>query len=252
MKKEDGSGLIQSVERAVNVLKCFEAQNSLGVTEISKMLSLHKSTTFGIISTLQKCGLLEQNELTGKYSLGMEIYRLGSKINLSLREICAPHLKQLVDSTGETVNLVTRYGNNVIYLDKIESPHSMRICTRIGQPYPMYSTAVGKAILAYLEPSERDEILLHVPLVAFTENTIVDRIKLEEQLVQIRRDGYAVDLEEMEYGLVCLAAPILNESGLPVASISVSGPLMRMDEAMNKKIRDLLLVHAKEISGKLN
>lgn len=250
MKKEDGSGLIQSVERAVNVLKCFETHNSLGVTEISKILSLHKSTTFGIINTLEKCGMLEQNESTGKYSLGMEIYRLGSKINLSLREICTPHLKQLVDSTGETVNLVTRYGDNVIYLDKIESPHSMRICTRIGQPYPMYCTAVGKVILAYLEPAERDAILSRVQLIAFTENTIVDRKILEDQLFKIRRNGYAVDLEEMEYGLVCLAAPILNASGMPVASISVSGPLMRMDDEKKKRILDLLINHAIEISGK--
>ncbi len=252
LENKAGAGLIQSIKRAVDVLKCFETHISLGVTEISKMLSLHKSTAFGIINTLEKCGLLEKNEASSKYSLGMELFRLGSNININIREICAPHLKQIVESTGETVNLVMRSGENVIYLDKVESPYSMRICTRIGQQYPMYCTAVGKAILAFLDASESGEILSRIQLIAFTENTITDKNKLKEQFEKIRQNGYAIDMEEMEYGLICVAVPVLNTSGSPVASISVSGPAVRMNDETKRKVSDLLLRHSKEISKKLN
>jgi DNA-binding IclR family transcriptional regulator len=249
--KASGSIPIQSIVRAVQILKCFAAQEQLGVTEISKMMQLHKSTTFGLVNTLLQCGLLEQSKENGKYRLGMELFRLGANIRLSIRDVCSPHLKQLVDLTGETVNLVMPFGDHVIYLDKVESPHSMRICTQIGQQYPIYCTAVGKALLAFQSQEAREAVLSRIQLVPYTANTIAGKAQLEEQLALVRQRGYAIDAEEMEYGLVCVAVPILGANGEPVASISVSGPVMRMSEEKKSSIARLLIEHAAAISRQL-
>ena len=232
--------MIQSVERAIAILRCFEDKEALGVTEISEQLGLHKSTCFGLINTLKKEKLLQQED-NGRLRLGIGLFHLGNNFKVDLKEMYAPVLNDLLASTKETVNLVVRDDDSIVYIEKKESPHSMRICTSIGKRLPLYCTATGKAILAFLQAQEIQEILAGTKFAAYTEHTVVSGAALAEQLSMIRKEGCAYDLEELEYGLVCVAVPILDKKDKPMGGISVSGPSIRMTEEKRKEIKVLLM-----------
>ena len=248
---EDKKGQIQSVARAIQILECFNQYKELGVSEINKMMELHKSTTFGLICTLKDFNFLEQDKQTGKYKLGNEIFRLGTKVNVDLRSIASPYLDELVDSCHETANLVVRDGGTLLYLKKVESPYSMRICTNDGEKIHIYCTAVGKAILAYLEDEEINDIINNTRFTRFTDKTITDRDVFLQQLKKVRQNGYAEDFEEREVGLVCVAAPIFDHDNKPIAGLSVSGPATRMTDKLRAEIAEILQRYTLEISRKL-
>ena len=242
---------IQSVARAIEILKCFEGSSELGVTEISKLIGLHKSTVYGLISTLETYQLLEQDKTTGKYRLGVELFRLGSHVNTDLRGIVSPFLDKLVSICGETVNFVVPDGDCVVYLDKKESPHSMRIATAMGQREPMYRTATGKAILARLPFEDAMNILRHCDYQRMTSNTLLSAEAVMTELREIRRLGYAMDREELEYGLICLGVALLDSRGRPVGAISISGPAVRMQEEDCRRYSSCLMDCARQISSRL-
>ena len=242
---------IQSVERAIWILKCFESHDELTLSEISRALSLHKSTTFGLVSSLEAYRLLEQDQKIGKYRLGIEMFRLGNKVNIDLRSIVAPYLDKLVDICGETVNFLIPDDICVVYLEKKESPHSMRIATSLGQREPMYRTAAGKAILAHMPRDRARSILERTKFERMTSNTLLSVNEVMEQLSEIRRRGYALDQEELEYGLVCLGVAIVDSSGKPVGAISVSGPASRMTESNQHLFAKYLMEFGVQISDQL-
>jgi DNA-binding IclR family transcriptional regulator len=243
--------MIQSVQRAIAILRCFEEHDELGVTEISKMVGLNKSTTFGLIDTLRKEKFLQVDEKTGSLKLGLGLFRLSANVKLDLKNICAPYINELLQTTKETVNLVIRDGDNVVYIEKKESPYSMRISTRIGQQLPLYCTAVGKAILSFLRDDEIQEYIGRVRLKPFTDKTLKSKKELYEQLACIRDKGYAYDMEELENGVICVAVPLLSPERIPVGGLSVSGPSIRMTPAKRKEITKQLLTRAAQISLKL-
>lgn len=242
---------IQSVQRAIAILKCFDTNEELGLTEISNLVKLHKSTTAGIVNTLKSEKFLEQNEATGKLRLGFELFRISTNVKFNLRKVCMPYLEELLNSTKETVNLVVRNEDNVIYVEKKESRHSMRICTSVGKSMPLYCTGVGKSILAFLKEDEIEEILNRTQFIQYTSKTIISKAALMRQIIEIRNQGYAFDDEELEYGLVCVAVPILNDAGHPIAGISVSGPSMRMTPNAQSSIAKQLITTAKIIEKKI-
>jgi DNA-binding IclR family transcriptional regulator len=245
------SNIIQSVGRAIEILECFKDKKELGVSEISRMMNLNKSTAFGLITTLEAYKLLEKNEESNKYRLGIELFILGSKINSDLKSLAESYLESLVDTFEETAHLVTRDGYMVIYLDKIESTHSMRICSRVGERLPIYCTGVGKAILANLPEDELKEVLDNINLEKMTPYTIIDRKELLKHLQNVREKGFAEDLEEIEVGLKCVAAPIFDHTDKAIAAISVAGPAVRMTDETRAKIAATLVGYTKEISEKL-
>mgnify|MGYP001164635687 CR=1 FL=1 len=242
---------IQSVNRAIQILNCFENNEELGVTEISKLMSLHKSTAFGLISTLEMNKLLEKNEVTGKYRLGIELFRLGTKVNSNLRKITVPYLEKLVNKYQETVNLVVMDNLSVVYLEKVEGGHSMRTSTAAGKRFPLNCTGVGKSILAGISEEELKDKLIRMTFTKFTDKTICDRDEFTKCLDKVRKNGYAEDFEELEIGLVCVAAPIYNHLGSAFAAISVSGPKFRMNQNLRKEISESLVEYTQEISKKL-
>ncbi|MBQ1281776.1 MAG: IclR family transcriptional regulator [Oscillospiraceae bacterium] len=240
--------MIQSVDRAVQILRCFDGQELLGITELATTTNLNKSTAFGLVTTLTELGLLEQDTATGRYRLGLELFRLGSLVNADTRRLVMPSLEALTAELEETVNFVRPDGGDVVYLVKKESPHSMRICTRTGQRLPMYCSAVGKVILAGLPAEEREEILRGFDYHAYTEFTRTTAETLRQDLADALRDGYALDREELEYGLICIAVPIRNRSGRPIAAISCSGPKVRMTEEKIARCRRMLQQEAEHLA----
>lgn len=244
--------MIQSVKRAVDILRCFEAKELLGITEIAENTGLNKSTAFGIVATLTAEGLLEQDTSTGRYRLGLELFRLGNLVNTNIRRLVLPELEKLAQTLEETVNYVRPDGSDVVYLIKKESSHSMRICTKIGQRLPMYCTAVGKAILTYLPENERTAILKTYQFTPYTENTVPNEDSLRLQLQDIMKVGYAIEREEFESGLVCVAVPVLGRNGYPVAAISCSGPKARMTEDKIFQCKTELTACAKYLTSLLS
>lgn len=243
---------IQSINRAIQILRCFEKESQLTLTEICSKVGLHKSTAYGIITTLKNNDFLEKSEETGAYRLGMGLYKLASHVNVDLRSICTPLVHELCNITGETVNLVVPDENYIIYIEKCESKHSMRISTSIGTRLPMYCTAVGKAILAFMpDSSAASNILDQTQLTAITRNTLTSKDAIMHELEETRKRGYAIDREELEYGLICIAAPIINVIGVPIAAISCSGPLQRMDSDTINRVAEEVTRYALKISSKI-
>lgn len=253
MEQTQKQPAIQSVARAIAILRCFEGTGELGLTEISRLVGLHKSTAAGIINTLKAERFLEQNAQSGKFRLGMDLFFLAAGAKPELSEICEPFLNRLLDQTGETVNFAVRDGRHVVYVEKKESPHSMRICTSVGQRMPLYCTGIGKAILAHLDTEEARELLGKTELKKITGHTITDIDELLRQCEVIRREGVAWDMEEWEYGLVCVAAPIFDKRGAAIGAVSVSGPSMRMEEKTRRRIaaevRKISIEISEEIAG---
>lgn len=249
----NSKGRVQSIDRAIAVLNCFSLKRQeLRLTEIADELDLNKSTAHGIITTLKYHGLIDQDEETQKYRLGLTILELASvvKDSIKINEISRPYIDEIRSKLEETVHIGTLDKKEVVYLEKAESHQSMRIVTTIGSRLPAYCTGVGKAMLAYVDEeivkAELPDILEPV-----TPNTITDKDKLIEELAKIRKQGYAIDNEENNVGLTCVAAPIFDYTNKVKYSISVSGPTVRMTDGKMEEAIRLVTKSAEEISSKL-
>lgn len=225
--------LIQSVERAADILELFlEDEPELSVKEISERLGLSKSTVHGLIKTLEHRGYLQQNPDNLKYKLGLKLFELGSFIadQFDIVQIAQPFIKELVDDLKETVHLVVRQQDELVYVAKEEGPQTLRIYSHVGKRAPIHCTGVGKAILAFQDEKEIDRILSTVELKSFTDKTITDVEEIKKQLQQVRENGYSVEDEEIEIGLGCIGAPIFDHKGNVSASLSCATPKMRLTE----------------------
>lgn len=241
---------IQSVERAFNVLELFDAnQTELSIKEISAMLELPKSTVHGLVRTLHYRGYLSQNSSTQKYSLGLRLFELGSlvKIKSGIIKIALPYIHDLVAKINETVHLVILDGHEALYIEKVEGTQGLRMYSQVGKRAPLHCTGVGKGLLAFMDEEERDNILSSIPLKAFTEKTITNLPELIENLNGARENGYAVDDEEIEIGLKCIAAPIYNYNNDVMASISCAGPKARI----NSK-EDIIISEVKKMANEIS
>lgn len=224
---------VQVLDRAVKILDCFAGEEAeLGVTEISKVLRLHKSTVHRLLEALKSYGLIRQDPQSEKYFLGVKLFELGCRAvaRLDLRERARPVLEQLVSETGETAHLCILDQGEVLYLEKVESPQTLRIPSQVGQRNPAHCTAVGKALLAYLSEDELDSLVRVKGLKRYTKNTIVVLGQLKKELALVRERGFSVDNEETEEGLRCVGAPVRDYTGRVIASISIAGPAFRMTD----------------------
>ena len=234
---------VRSVQKAFTILEAIAENKNMGVSELSRHLGWHKSTVFGILSTLENVGYVVKNPDTSRYSLSLKLFGLSSMAiqDLDLYQIVHPYLKQLTEKNGETTHFVLPDKYEVIYVDKVESSGSIRICTQIGRRMPYYCTGVGKAILAFQSEDEIKKILSYSRLISYTSNTITDYNALLRECARIRKNGYALDNEEVEDGLFCVAVPILSESGKAIAAMSMAGPTIRMtQERLPGLIEDLM------------
>jgi IclR family KDG regulon transcriptional repressor len=245
---------VQSVDRALHLLDLLkEHTDGLGITELANRMHLAKSTVHRLLTSLKKHGYVRQDPLTEHYQLGLKLIELGSVVtqSLELRKIATPIMNRLAQDTGETSHLVVLENGEVVYIEKIESPYTIRMYSLIGKRAPVHCTGVGKAIIAHLPEERVRQIVEQRGLPKFTENTITNLEDLLVHLREIREKGYALDREEHETGICCVAAPVFNHQGEPVAGLSVSGPIMRMDENKVKFCVDRVVHYANEISKNL-
>jgi DNA-binding IclR family transcriptional regulator len=221
---------IGALQRAFDILNLFDAHTKeLGNTEIAQTVQLHKSTVAGLIHTLEVNGYLAQNPATRKYRLGLKLVeRAAVALNqLDLREIAQPHLRALRDECNESVNLAIQDGAEVVYIERLFGGHALGIRSEIGKRAALHSTALGKAILAWRAPKQTQEFLKNYEFETVTPKTFTRRDQFLRELTKTRERGFAIDDEENEIGGRCVAAPVFDASGAPVAAISVSVPIQR-------------------------
>jgi len=223
--------IIASVQRALDILDLFDSKHAeLGNAEIARMLDLPVGTVAGLIYTLKGRGYLNQNPINRKYRLGLKLAERTRVLFdlLDLRRVALPYLEQLRDWCGESVNLGIQEGLSVVYIERLYGGHSLGIRSELGKHAPLYSTALGKAILAFQTPEEIQRFISICKFEPVTRYTIRDASMFISDLALTRQRGFGVDEEENEIGGRCVAAPIFDSSGQAVAAVSVSVPVQRL------------------------
>jgi DNA-binding IclR family transcriptional regulator len=224
-------GGVQSVDRALQILEILARDGHAGVSDIADEMGVHKSTVSRLLGSLVSREIVRQNNDRGKYQLGFGILRLASSIpgRLSLVHEARPILESLADQYKETVNLAVLRSNYAVNVDQAMGPSTLATSDWVGSLTPLHATSSGKVLLAALPVEERSRILQEVGLPARTPRTITDRDTLENQLLDVSHNGYAVVHEEFEIGLTAVAVPVYNHFGTVIGSVSISGPAFRFD-----------------------
>jgi len=255
IKRKKSDYIIHSVDHAFDVLEAFRADEpELGVTQLGKLLNLHKNNVFRILATLESRGYVEQNPRTGNYRLGLKAFEAGQAYlrHTSLLSVAHPQMEALSTELRENSYLAVMRGDYVFYLDEIIADQTIQVISRLGTRVSPHCTATGKVFLAYLEDSQVEVLIEAMDLEKMTPHTITDKRKLIAEIKKVSDNGYAVDNEEWNLGLKCVAAPILDYYGKIQGTISVSGPADRLPGGkIGEDIIPAVVYHAKEVSRKM-
>ena len=241
--------LVQTIERVSQILDILgQSPQGISIRELSTKVNLPKGTIHRLLSSLLHFGYVRQDPKTRNYFLGFKLVELGNLLlgQLDLRKEAEPFLRDLAEGTKETVHMVVMDRDEVVYIEKVEfeqNPGGLRMASRIGLRNPIHSCAVGKVLLADFSDEALDHFLRGKNLLRRTENTMTDPVQLREHLKLVRKQGFAIDDEENERGIRCIAAPICNEVGRVVAAISISGPAFRVtkkviQESLKKEVME--------------
>jgi DNA-binding IclR family transcriptional regulator len=248
--------IIQSVSRALDLLNLLGGNEAgMSLTEICQCLSLRPASAFKLLATLEAHDYVQKNPHGGRYFMGVASVQLGLTVLRAnnIREIAVPILKKLRDDCKETVHLASLTGTRVIYLERLDSLMPVGyLHSHVGMAAPAHCTALGKAIMAFWPSDEIRRAYAHTPLVRLTPKTITDIKKLLAELDRTRKRGYAVDNEEAQLTVKCLAVPLQVNLARPTWSISVTGPAERIDRLIAKnQLASMLKMAAKEISDRI-
>lgn len=233
----------QSLERGLAILSTFTSERPLlGISELSRELGLSRSTTHRYVATLARLGYLRQDADSKRYRLGPRVLDLGFAVisSMDLREVSSPHLRELSDATGFTVNLAILDGTDIVYVDRCRAGRPVRLEVdldlHVGARLPAYCTAMGKAIVAFLPEQRREELIARIDFRPRGPNTLTSAAAFRGALAEIRRSGIAVNNEELAYGLRSIAAPIHSRSGEVVAALNlaVHRTMVSMDELVTR------------------
>lgn len=245
---------VQSIERAFSILEAVAAHNDgVGVTEIANQVALPKSTVSRMITTLEELAVVERLPDGDGIRLGPKILALASQAPYSRRltALARPYLLELAEATGEAVSLCVPDGDQVFYIDQVQSRHHVQVRDWTGTRIPLHVVSAGKLFLANWEASAVSRYMER-PLAQYTPKTSVDKNRLKKQLAQIRRQGYCWAIEEFEEGLNGVAAPIYNQTAQIVAALNIYGPAFRFPRDGNQEaVTELLLGVCKRMTAAL-
>jgi IclR family acetate operon transcriptional repressor len=221
---------VRSLVRGLQVLEILARTPELSLTEIARRANLPFSTTHRLLETLCRRGFVTQPEASGRYRLGLKAFEVGIAFLASHRlpEVARPVMVELVKHLNETANLAVRDGREAVYVLQVESPRMLRLFAHPGARHPLYCTGVGKVLLAWEPEPEVRSLLGPGPLPRYTPRTLTDPETVLQELRAVRARGYAVDREERETGVRCVAAPVRDATGRVVAALSVSAPATRL------------------------
>jgi DNA-binding IclR family transcriptional regulator len=232
-------GTLSTVAKTLTLLQAFTFDEPvLGVSDLARRLGLGKSTVHRMLTTLLHEGFVAKTP-DDRYRLGFKLYELGQQVvnGLELREVAHPFLEELRNESKETTHLAVLDGTEVIYLERIESPSTLRLFGRVGRRMPAHTTSSGKVILAYLPPEATDAVIA-TGLRRLGPRTITTRAMFVKALEDVRAQGYAVSMEESEAGVTSVGAPVFGHDGSVIAAVSVAGPSLRMNrESVPRYVR---------------
>lgn len=242
---------VRALDRGLAILETLARDGELSLTQLAERVNLPNSTTYRLLETLRKRGFATQSPETGLYRVGIRALEVGGSfaVRLRLHEVALPAMKALVDEVNETVNLAVLDGRDAVYVGQVEGRQLVRMFTQIGARTPLHCTGVGKVLLAWRSPEEVQGLLGEGPYRAYTPHTITRIEPLLEELARVRQRGYAVDNEERELGVRCVAAPIRDLSGQVVAALSLSAPASRLGDERASALASRVQAAARQISG---
>lgn len=236
---------VRSLARGLQILELLgSSAQAMGVTQLASSLRVDKATASRLVATLAQYGYVEREPSTRRYRLGPRLVALGQRrLDLMpLHEVAAPYLRSLMEQTGECAHLGVPAEGRVLYIGQAESPATLRVNVPVGHTAPLHCTALGKALLAF------GLLDFPQPLERFTPRTITDPSRLARHLARVHQQGYAVDDEEFDPGVRCVAAPVFDHRSFVVAAIGISGPTTRMTERRLPRLARIVRRIAGELS----
>lgn len=245
---------IQVIDRALDILELLSLEkDGLGVTDIGNRIGLHKSTVHRILSAMAERGYIEKTSARGSYKLGLKLIEISSVYlnSIELKTEARPYLWELTSKLGQTSHLAILEGNDAVYIDKVDVVTSIRLYSQIGRRIPVYCSALGKSLLSGLAEPELDKIVKGCSFKKLTDNTIDNKNQLLSQVEEVRKNGWALDNEEHEEGVRCIASPIFDYRGKVIAAVSISGPSAAISPERDRETGKMLADTALNISKRL-
>ena len=244
---------VSSVLKVFSILQALGEQKNIGVSELSQRLMMSKATTYRFLQTMKTLGYVTQEEEADRYALTLKLFELGAKSleYVDLIGLADKEMRFISEQTNEALHLGALDDDSIIYIHKIDSNYSLRMQSRIGRRNPLYSTAIGKVLLAEREQNFIRDTLSRVTFVKHTEKTLENTDQLIAELILVKEQHYAQDNQEQEPGLRCIAAPIYDRFGTVIAGISISLPTIRFDEDRLSYYVGLLHQAGKNVSSQL-
>jgi IclR family transcriptional regulator, KDG regulon repressor len=240
---------VQTLARGLMILvKLSEAPNGLSITDLSKQFKIDKGSMSRLLKTLSNYGFAEKDETTRKYILGSEIVRLSRSLltRIPLRQVARQYLLQLAETTQECAHLAILAQGKALYIDQVESKYTLQVNTGVGTLAPLHCTALGKILLAFANAPIPDM------LQKYTVRTITDPQMLKYHLEQVSNQGYAIDDEEFEQGVRCIAVPVKDYRGHCIAAFGISGPTNRLTMDYMPSMLEKVITTGNELSSRLS
>jgi IclR family KDG regulon transcriptional repressor len=254
-KKDPSEYMIQAVDAALNILEQYQGDVvELRATELAQRLGLSRNNATRLLATLTARGYLERDRATEAYRLGLSTLELGQVAanQRDLLQTAPPFVRQMAQACDETSYLVVLKQGCVVYVAVAESTQPVRVVSRLGMWRPLHCTASGKVHLAFMAPEERAPYLPAEDLQTFTPRTCATRTQLQAELAAVVRQEYAVDNEELEPGVRCVASPVRDFSGRVIGALSLSGPAERFTEQrLARELAPLVRQTSAELSTRL-
>ncbi|GAD79247.1 DNA-binding transcriptional regulator KdgR [Vibrio ezurae] len=253
MDKSTRPEAVSSVLKVFSILQALAEQKDISVSELSQRLMMSKATTYRFLQTMKTLGFVSQEDETEKYALTLKLFELGAKAleYVDLIDIADKEMHEISQQTNETVHLGALDEGAIIYLHKIDSSYNLRMHSRVGRRNPLYSTAIGKVLLAGKSNQDAIALLKTVEFVQHTEKTHQNIQQLMDEVEVVKTQHFGEDNEEQEPGLRCIAAPIYDRFGNTIASVSVSFPTVRFDIERKPQYVAMLQAAGKRISEQL-
>lgn len=245
---------VQTIDRTLDILEQLAtAKEGLGVTELGEAIGLHKSTVYRLLSALAERGYVEKDPKTSAYKLGLKLIEISGLFlkKLELKTEALLYMRQLVEQLGQPVHLAILDGGEIIYIEKVEAVNSIRMYSQIGRRAPVFCSAIGKVLLAGLSPEQRTEVVNGLCFKKFTDRTLLDKTALAAAVQVVSQQGWAVDNEEHEPGIRCIAAPVSDYTGKIIAAISVSGDKRVICPDRDGEIAQAVMASAGAISRRM-
>lgn len=242
--------MIQSLDRAIDILEHLAEHKIVGCTEMASIMGVSKSTIFRLLDTMAERNLVCKVDDSGKYMLGFGLLHLSQSLlnNTDIMKIVYPVMEDIAKEVQESVHFCALSNDQALILAQVKSSDKINISATIGSSEPMHCASVGKCLLAFIEPQKSIDIIKSLAFEKYTEKTITTRGKLCSELETIRMVGYAVDNEELNVGIRCLAAPIYNYKGLVESCVGISGTVARITEEKTKEYGEIIVRYATVIS----